>query len=53
MAVDRAGICDSERSLEIIENDRLKSRWFGLALILLKLFAQILKIKSFESGKES
>ena len=40
-AVDRAGICDSERSLEIIENDRLKSRWFGLALILLKLFAQI------------
>ena len=28
-AVDRAGICDSERSLEIIENDRLKSGWFG------------------------
>ena len=62
-AVDRAGICDSERSLEIIENDTvkamkypfhwLKSGWFGLALILLKWFAQILKIKSFNSGKES
>ena len=53
-AVDRAGICDSERSLEIIENDTvkamipfhwLKKGWFGLA--------QILKIKSFNIGKES
>ena len=62
-AVDRAGVCDLERSLEIIENYTvkamkypfywLKSGWFGLALILLKQFAQILKIKSFNSGKES
>ena len=32
---------------------RLKIGWFGLALILLRWSAQILKIKSFNSGRES
>ena len=42
-AVDRAGVRDWIRSLEIIENDTVKKWTVGFSLIFLKWFAQIIK----------